>query len=629
MKNKRQTLVFSRAFDTIETGEDPNVLTFSVASSEPCLRQNKKGPYYEILEITEDSVNTERLNSKAAPLLLQHDDDDQIGIIENAYIQDGKVYVTARFSKNPGPQEILSDIKDGIRRNVSIGYTIDESVMVKSQDFEYPVEMVKRFTIYECSIVSAPADPKVGIGRSMESEDEAEEEKEEQTAEPTEEAPKEEEKAECPECGNDPCTCEEKEKACDEEETKEQPENESKACDEEEKKSEEAETEEAAKDCDEGDAEEIRSLAELMNCRDLGETFITEKKSYQAFKEAVRNNMTNKETKSTMENTQKFSLRKAILNLHGELPDSECEFERSVIENNKRSLQIPNISRKAIVLTQKDIRGILIDGNEALNQPNYRPDLYESYLRAPVTKDYIGVTTVGAPNARDLEMVVAISGINAGYGKLNSKLVSGGMDFTLQRMTPYKCGAYVDISEASLYQDDPNIQSILLEDIVKAVNEAEDKAFFNGLSGNEEPIGLLNTPNVNEVTISGTPTLSNAMEFEKKIRESNNYSGNLKWVMGTDAYYQWATTPYSATEQNRMLIEDRKCIGYDVFVDHSLPTSSVILGDFSQALEVKFDALVIDVATDANLVIEGTKRLYAREFNDYCFRRPKSFTKRV
>ncbi len=130
-------------------------------------------------------------------------------------------------------------------------------------------------------------------------------------------------------------------------------------------------------------------------------------------------------------------------------------------------------------------------------------------------------------------------------------------------------------------------------------------------------------------SLPATPTLSTALEFEKKIRESFDYSGDLKWVMGTGAYYKWAATPYSATEQNRMLIEDRKCIGYDVFVDANLPTSSVILGDFNEALEADFDGIAIKIVEDATLARKQAFEIVAHRALDFCVRRPKSFTKGV
>ncbi|MBO5856896.1 MAG: hypothetical protein J6Q87_01455, partial [Clostridia bacterium] len=55
-----------------------------------------------------------------APFLFEHDTEKQIGVIERAFIADKKLKVVVRFSENTFAQEILRDIKAGIRRNVSL-----------------------------------------------------------------------------------------------------------------------------------------------------------------------------------------------------------------------------------------------------------------------------------------------------------------------------------------------------------------------------------------------------------------------------------------------------------------------------------------------------------------------------
>ena len=120
------------------------------------------------------------------------------------------------------------------------------------------------------------------------------------------------------------------------------------------------------------------------------------------------------------------------------------------------------------------------------------------------------------------------------------------------------------------------------------------------------------------------------MAMEKKIRESFDYSGNLKFVFGTDAYYEWATTYRKTTAVNEFLInDDRKCIGYDCFVDPNLPPSAVVLGNFDEALDAGFDGIVIKIVEDAALARKQALEIVAFASNDYLFRRPKSFTKLV
>ena len=117
----------------------------------------------EVLSHDKGAANLDRLND-SAPLLFNHDPDRVIGVVERAYIDEKKRrgYTQVRFSRNEFAQEVLSDVKDGILRNVSFGYSIDKMEERKGGDF-----VATSWSPYEVSVVSIPADPGVGIGRSL------------------------------------------------------------------------------------------------------------------------------------------------------------------------------------------------------------------------------------------------------------------------------------------------------------------------------------------------------------------------------------------------------------------------------------------------------------------------------
>lgn len=602
--------ILQREIEIKDTSQrEDNKLVLSVASSYPYERDSqKRGRYSEVLEISEDAIDFVRLVDNRCPLLLNHDTERQIGVVERAWIEDEKLQVEVKFSDGGFAQTILNDVKNGIRRNTSIGYEINEAVWTEGMP---PTLIAKRWTPLEVSVVPIPADPTVGYQRSLDIDKEEDMKKEEDSPKEEETANEEqkpvEEKAACPECGEDPCTCEEKKKA---EETPAEPKKaeEEKACDEEEEDK-----------CD--DAEEIRSLGALTNNCELAAEFIKQKRTLSEFKEELTKSVklnNNKEERKM----QKFSIRKALLNATGRLSNEEAAYERQVIEDNKRKY---NVSDADIVLSNTEIRAF--DGTEATNQTVYQPGLYTPILRPAVTVDAIGTKKV-AVNGQSISFAVCTSGLNAGFVDINGNVPSATMDFALKTMTPKKEGAYVDISYQSLLQDDPSSESIIMDDIVKALDQAKDAAFFNGTSGNNEPIGLLNVEGTNEVSISGTISLSTALEFEKKIRESYDYSPDLKWVFSTDEYYKWAATPYSAVEQNRMLLDPdtRKCIGYDCYMDASLPSGTVILGNFNEALEADFDGIVIRIVEDATLARKQALEIVAHKAVDFLCRRPKSFS---
>ena len=114
----------------------------------------------EILSHAPSAANLERLNDGGG-FLFNHDPEDYIGVCERAYLKSGRLYCKLRFDTHPEAERIYQSVKSGILRNVSIGYSIDEV-----EEFEEGYN-VTRWTPFEVSVVTIPADPTVGVGRSL------------------------------------------------------------------------------------------------------------------------------------------------------------------------------------------------------------------------------------------------------------------------------------------------------------------------------------------------------------------------------------------------------------------------------------------------------------------------------
>ena len=146
-----------------QVDEERREITFSCCSEQPCTRYDEQHyiEYEQVLIIDENSVDLSRLNN-GAPVLFNHDTDKLIGMVQKAWIADGKVFVKVRFSGNDEfAERIYKDILDGIIKNVSIGYQI-EHYEDKKQDGIYR-RYVDKFLIFQQSIVSVPADNSCGI----------------------------------------------------------------------------------------------------------------------------------------------------------------------------------------------------------------------------------------------------------------------------------------------------------------------------------------------------------------------------------------------------------------------------------------------------------------------------------
>jgi HK97 family phage major capsid protein/HK97 family phage prohead protease len=127
----------------------------------------KRWGMVEVLDHSKNAVDLSRLNN-GGPLLFNHDLDRVIGVIEKAWLDGtGKGRALVRFSRREEAEEVWQDIQDGILKNVSVGYRINEIKLKESRDDGTDVYLVTRWEPYEISIVSAPADPSVGVGRTL------------------------------------------------------------------------------------------------------------------------------------------------------------------------------------------------------------------------------------------------------------------------------------------------------------------------------------------------------------------------------------------------------------------------------------------------------------------------------
>ncbi|HHW4681245.1 MAG TPA: HK97 family phage prohead protease, partial [Xylella taiwanensis] len=121
----------------------------------------------EVLGHGPGEVRMQRLNDGAA-LLMDHNHRDQIGVIESASIDsDQRGRAVVRFGRSERAEEIFRDVIDGIRKHVSVGYFAHAMELIEKRGDE-PVYRVTDWEPFEISIVGVPADPSVGVGRSLE-----------------------------------------------------------------------------------------------------------------------------------------------------------------------------------------------------------------------------------------------------------------------------------------------------------------------------------------------------------------------------------------------------------------------------------------------------------------------------
>lgn len=129
----------------------------------------------EILCHDEECINLERFNNGLGTVLFNHDRDAVVGHVEKVWLEDNRGKALARFDTDEQSETIFQKVQSGTLQGVSVGYAINRYEVLEDEDtkstngrFTGPAYVVTDWEPLEISIVSVPADPTVGVGRSAE-----------------------------------------------------------------------------------------------------------------------------------------------------------------------------------------------------------------------------------------------------------------------------------------------------------------------------------------------------------------------------------------------------------------------------------------------------------------------------
>jgi len=191
MKTKRQRIegMLYREIQFRTDGiidEDERRVKISISSETPVIRRSFfSDPWVEVLGHKRGEPNLARMNGGAS-VHYNHSRarTDRIGIVESVKlvtIKDGtraegkdkmrRLEGVVRISKREDVDDIWTDISDGVLRNISVGYTVDERKLTRESGTGEPDEFrITSWTPMEVSFVDIPADPSVGVGRNEQGE---------------------------------------------------------------------------------------------------------------------------------------------------------------------------------------------------------------------------------------------------------------------------------------------------------------------------------------------------------------------------------------------------------------------------------------------------------------------------
>jgi HK97 family phage major capsid protein/HK97 family phage prohead protease len=567
------------AFDEVEE----RIYEFPFSSEYPVAR------YFgnEILSHEGDAADLSRLND-GAPLLFNHNPDRVIGVVERAYINGKRRrgYARVRFSRNPFAQEILSDVRDGVLRNVSFGYSIDKMEERGSGDY-----VATAWSPYEISVVSVPADPGVGIGRSL-TEDTA------ASAAPT----------------PDPI-----------------PSMENTTPDLAVVRAEAAEAERAR-------ISDITALCDKHSMADLGRQLIDSGRSIDEARAAVLDkldiqqepvNMSAADIGLTEKESRSFSFLRAINYLAN--PADRAAREAAAFEIEASDAAAAKLGRQSrgITIPQDVLRRDLNVGAATAGGNLVATELdagsFIDLLRNASALDQAGATVLTGLTGN-----VAIprqSGAGTAYWVAESGSPTESQQTVDQvSLTPRTVAAFTDYSRRLMIQSSIDVENMVRSDLARVIALKIDAAGLYGTGSSSEPLGLKNTTGIGtEDFAAAAPTFAEVVALESDVATANALLGSPVYLMNAAMRGNLKTTKKDAGS-GIFIMENGEVNGYRGVLSNQVASGDLWFGNFADLIIGYFSGLDIMVDPYTNST-SGTVRVVAMQDCDIACRHPESFSR--
>lgn len=586
----------SLQFERAAVNEESRTVELAFASEQPYERWWG----VEILDLGQQSVRLGRLTS-GGPLLMDHDSRDHIGVIESVQIGADRVgRAVVRFGKGARAEEVFQDVKDGIRRNVSVGYMIHKAQLVETND-ETDTYRVTDWEPFEISLVSVPADASVGIGRSA-----------------NDESPVQ------------IITKETKIMDINVEEVRA-------AAIAEAQKGEQARTKEIIA---------------------MGEQF----KGHGADKvaaECLRDGKTVEETRSAIlahiaskplptadigmsrEEAKRFSFVRAInalANPGDRRAQEAAQFEREA--SDAVSAKMGRAAQGFYVPVEVQQRDLLVSTATAGGNTVATNLLAANFI--DLLRNKLAVAGLGAQFLTGLVGQIAIprqtSGATAYWVAENGAPTESQQAFDQVALSPKTVGAFTDISRKLLLQSSIDVEGFVRNDLATVLALAIDLAAINGSGSSNQPTGVLNTSGIGSVA-GGTnglaPTWANIIALETAVAVANADIGNMAYLTNAQVRGKLLSTEKASTTGNFVWADNNTLRGYRAEVSQQVPSnltkgtssgvcSAILFGNWADLIIGQWGSLdlMVDPYTGSTA---GTVRVVALQDVDIAVRHAESF----
>ena len=577
----------TRAHSTDYVEKEDRTIEFPFASEEPVER------YFgmEVLEMSEKAMDLSRLND-GAPLLYQHDADRIVGVVQRAYIKDKRGYAEVKLANNELGREMQDLIKDGIIRNVSFGYKINE--MEEDKSTTPMTYRATSFQPFELSLVTVPADQSVGIGRSFDSVETVSTASAVPTTTPI---------------------------SIMEEQT---PDLELLRAEASEAKAKEA--------------AEMLALGKRTHNVDLAQEFVMNSRGIDELRSALIEQMgsnakpvdtTAGEIGLSQKEARSFSFLRAINYLSN--PGDRAARDAAGFEIEASEAAAAKLGRQS--------RGITVPSDVMRRDLNVGTataggNLVETELDAANFIDLLrnasALTQAGASVLTGLSGNVNIprqSGAATAYWVAESGSPTESQQTIDQvALTPKTCGAFTDFSRRLVIQSSIDVENMVRGDLAKVLALEIDRVGLYGSGSANQPLGLKDTTGVlTEDFAANTPTFAEVVALESDIASANALLGSPKYLMNA-AMRGALKTAEKAANTAQFIFTNGEVNGYEAVISNQVASNDLWFGNFSDLIIAYFSGLdlMVDPYTHST---SGTVRVVALQDVDVAARHGQSFSR--
>lgn len=201
---------------------------------------------------------------------------------------------------------------------------------------------------------------------------------------------------------------------------------------------------------------------------------------------------------------------------------------------------------------------------------------------------------------------------------------------------PKRLSVDVPISLQNLMQTNFDLEMYTVDEINKALANAVDAGAVNG-SGTGQPLGVLNNPDVNQVTTAtdgSVPSWDMLVDLETSVFTSNADASAMKYLVNPKTRGKLKKTKHTAGDLNYIMGTDGMVNGYVTETSNHMPAtlskgtgtnlSAIAFGDWSQMLSLQWGFMDLSVDT-VSRKREGLVVITVNVFEDVLIKQAKAF----